>query len=91
MKSVLVYLNNVQTHLITYGDPFQNNRTDVIICISGNPGVPDFYIEFASYLHTNTGLPVCVIGNFGFFNALTIKPAHDTACVKWVLELYWYW
>nr|XP_004930268.2 lipid droplet-associated hydrolase-like [Bombyx mori] len=65
MKSVLVYLNNVQTHLITYGDPFQNNRTDVIICISGNPGVPDFYIEFASYLHTNTGLPVCVIGQAG--------------------------
>ncbi|KAM3967803.1 lipid droplet associated hydrolase sturkopf [Aphomia sociella] len=35
------------------------------MCIPGNPGYTDFYIEFASELHESTGLPVCVVGHAG--------------------------
>lgn len=65
MKNVYKTLNNVQTHLITWGNPFNCDGRDVIVCITGNPGVPDFYIEFASTLHSSTGLPICVIGQAG--------------------------
>ncbi|XP_075975340.1 lipid droplet associated hydrolase sturkopf [Anticarsia gemmatalis] len=65
MRNEYVTLNNVQTHLITWGDPFDCNGQDVIICITGNPGITDFYIDFGSELHRNTGLPLCVIGQAG--------------------------
>lgn len=64
MNNVYKTLNNVQTHLITWGNPFNCDGRDVIVCITGNPGVPDFYIEFASTLHSSTGLPICVIGKY---------------------------
>lgn len=62
MKNEFVTLNHIQTHVITYGDPFNCNGKDVIVCITGNPGIPDFYIEFADELHKSTGLPLCIIG-----------------------------
>ncbi|KAJ8735761.1 hypothetical protein PYW07_007381 [Mythimna separata] len=65
MKHEFVTLNHVQTHLITFGNPFDCDGKDVIVCITGNPGIPDFYIEFAAELHKSTGLPLCVIGHAG--------------------------
>lgn len=57
-------LNDVQTRVLTWGDPFNCVDNDVIVCITGNPGVPDFYNEFASELHRITELPVCVVGKY---------------------------
>lgn len=65
MKHEFVTLNQVQTHLITFGNPFDCDGKDVIICITGNPGIPDFYIEFAAELYKSTGLPLCIIGHAG--------------------------
>lgn len=62
MENVYRILNNIQTHFITWGNPFDCNGEDVIICITGNPGFPDFYIEFASEIYKQTGLSTCVIG-----------------------------
>lgn len=56
--------NEIETHLITWGDPFNCNGADVILCVTGNPGIPDFYEEFGSVLHERTKLPVCVVGMF---------------------------
>lgn len=61
-------LNNIDTHLITWGDPFNCNGVDVIIVITGNPGIPDFYEHFGSMLHESTKFPVCIIGKI--FNLL---------------------
>ncbi|KAJ2948087.1 hypothetical protein O0L34_g9884 [Tuta absoluta] len=58
-------LNKVSTELITWGNPFHSKVKDVIICVTGNPGVPDFYIEFGEQLHKSTGFPVCVVGHAG--------------------------
>ncbi|XP_072942074.1 lipid droplet-associated hydrolase [Epargyreus clarus] len=65
MNNVYKVINNVPTHLITWGNPFDCNGQDVIVCITGNPGITDFYIEFGTELHELTSLPVCVIGHAG--------------------------
>ncbi|PZC75504.1 hypothetical protein B5X24_HaOG206045 [Helicoverpa armigera] len=57
-------LNNVETRLITFGDPFKCT-SEVIVVITGCPGIPDFYWEFADQLHRCTQLPVCVVGHAG--------------------------
>ncbi|KAJ8723996.1 hypothetical protein PYW07_007976 [Mythimna separata] len=58
------HLNKVETRLITFGDPFQC-RSEVIVVITGSPGIPEFYREFAEQLHRCTQLPVCVVGHAG--------------------------
>ncbi|XP_063395587.1 lipid droplet-associated hydrolase [Cydia fagiglandana] len=65
MESVFINLNNVQTNVLTWGDPFDSKNSDVIICITGNPGIPHFYEEFATELNKSTSLPICVIGQAG--------------------------
>lgn len=65
MKHQYVTLNNVKTHLVTWGDPIENEGCDVIICITGNPGITDFYIDFGAELYDSTGFPVCIIGQAG--------------------------
>lgn len=55
-------LNHVKTRLLIWGDPFSSDTEDTIVCISGNPGIIDFYHNFGTELHKNTNMPVCVIG-----------------------------
>lgn len=66
MKNIYKTINQVQSHLITWGTPFDSKGSDVIVCISGNPGITDFYTEFGTELHENTKVPVCVIGKLGY-------------------------
>ncbi|CAH2231651.1 jg19470 [Pararge aegeria aegeria] len=72
MKRLYIRLNGVQTPLITWGDPISNNE-NVIICITGNPGISDFYIEFASELFKSMSIPICVIGHAGHEESLDKK------------------
>ncbi|CAG4977780.1 unnamed protein product [Parnassius apollo] len=65
--------NNIQTSLITFGNPHSCDGKDIIICITGNPGFVEFYLEFGQELHTKTGLPVCVIGHAGHDNVSDIQ------------------
>ncbi|CAG9581663.1 unnamed protein product [Danaus chrysippus] len=58
-------LNNVNTPILTWGNPFEANGKEVIICVTGNPGISDFYIEFAEELHKTLNLPVIVVGQAG--------------------------
>ncbi|XP_028161500.1 lipid droplet-associated hydrolase [Ostrinia furnacalis] len=62
---VLKRLNHVQGRLLVWGDPFSESASEVIVCITGNPGIIDFYDIFCSELNTNTGLPVCLVGQSG--------------------------
>ncbi|KAF9414046.1 hypothetical protein HW555_007924, partial [Spodoptera exigua] len=57
-------LNKVQTRVITLGNPL-NCSSEVIVVITGGPGIPEFYIEFAKQLHRTTQKPVCIIGHAG--------------------------
>ncbi|XP_047525732.1 lipid droplet-associated hydrolase [Pieris napi] len=65
MKRVLKTLNGVQSSLLLWGDPFNNDVDECIICVTGNPGLVDFYSEFGQELHKNLAMPVCVIGQAG--------------------------
>uniref|UniRef100_A0A2A4JN28 Lipid droplet-associated hydrolase n=1 Tax=Heliothis virescens TaxID=7102 RepID=A0A2A4JN28_HELVI len=69
-------LNNVETRLITFGDPFRCT-SEVIVVITGCPGIPEFYREFADQLHRCTELPVCVVGHAGH-DDLRYASAADT-------------
>ncbi|XP_053608964.1 lipid droplet-associated hydrolase [Plodia interpunctella] len=64
-SEVVKTLNSVATRILTWGNPLTCAGGEVIVCISGNPGLPDFYIDFALELHKLTGLPMCVIGQAG--------------------------
>ncbi|CAH2102236.1 unnamed protein product [Euphydryas editha] len=65
MNRLCKNLNSVQTEILTWGEPFVDRKQDIIVCITGNPGVSDFYIDFASELYKNVRLPLCVIGHAG--------------------------
>ncbi|CAH4031338.1 lipid droplet-associated hydrolase [Pieris brassicae] len=65
MKTVLKTLNGVQSSLLLWGDPFNKDVNECIICVTGNPGLVDFYSEFGQELHNELTMPVCVIGQAG--------------------------
>ncbi|XP_022130206.2 lipid droplet-associated hydrolase isoform X2 [Pieris rapae] len=65
MKRVLKTLNGVQSSLLLWGDPFNKDVDECIICVTGNPGLVDFYSEFGQELHKKLTMPVCVIGQAG--------------------------
>lgn len=58
-------IHNVPCRLLNWGNPFSCDGTDVILCITGNPGIIDFYYEFCSTLNERTSLPVCLVGQAG--------------------------
>ncbi|XP_075983053.1 lipid droplet-associated hydrolase-like [Anticarsia gemmatalis] len=58
-------INGIESRLITFGDPFERSGSEVIVVITGSPGIPEFYREFAQELHSCTRLPVCVLGHAG--------------------------
>lgn len=63
-------LNGIPTHIITWGKWIEESLNDVqevVICITGNPGLPGFYTEFGGALQQELSsdgqnLPVWVIG-----------------------------
>lgn len=62
MNHMFIALNKIVSHLITWGHPINKKVNEVILCISGNPGITDFYTEFGAELFEKTKIPVCVIG-----------------------------
>lgn len=65
MQEAYVNINSIPTHIFTWGKWIEETLTEkeVVICITGNPGLPGFYTEFAGTLQKELGdLPVWVIG-----------------------------
>lgn len=70
MQEAFVNINNIPTHVFTWGKWIEESFKDekeVVICITGNPGLPGFYTEFGGALQRELGadghnLPVWVIG-----------------------------
>ncbi|KAH8234594.1 hypothetical protein KR032_000318 [Drosophila birchii] len=68
MQEAYVNINSIPTHIFTWGKWIEETLTEkeVVICITGNPGLPGFYTEFAGTLQRELGdLPVWVIGHAG--------------------------
>ncbi|XP_055382323.1 lipid droplet-associated hydrolase [Condylostylus longicornis] len=69
-QSAYVDINGVPTNILTWGRWLEESLGDaeeIIICITGNPGLPGFYTEFGHTIHKNLGLktPVWIIGHAG--------------------------
>lgn len=70
-------INNVPTHILCWGtwinDHFNETTKDIVLVITGNPGLPGFYSSFASTLFNelNGGFggkrkfPIWIIGHAG--------------------------
>lgn len=67
MKESFVVLNDIPTHIITWGqrinEPFSGCK-EVILMVTGNPGLPGFYTKFLSTVHQtlNSKIPVWLVG-----------------------------
>ena len=65
--------NNTPTEVVTLGRWVEeglvpDGKKDVIVIIPGNPGIPDFYVDFINSLKSKLPpeTPVWVIGYAGF-------------------------
>ncbi|XP_017063513.1 lipid droplet-associated hydrolase [Drosophila eugracilis] len=68
MQEAYININSIPTHIFTWGRWIEETITEkeIVICITGNPGLPGFYTEFAGTLQKELGdLPVWVIGHAG--------------------------
>ena len=64
-----ILVNHVPTHVLTWGgwieEPVEGDS--VMLCITGTPGLPDFYITFLSKLYECTRMPIWIINYAGKF------------------------
>lgn len=63
-------VNSVPTHIFTWGQwisPYEESKKELIIVITGNPGLPGFYTTFCSTLYNelDNKIPVWAIGHAG--------------------------
>lgn len=71
MKEGFVLVNSVPTHVFTWGqwieDEFDDEVNEILLVVSGNPGLPGFYTQFCSTLFDefDKRIPVWVIGHAG--------------------------
>ncbi|XP_008216360.1 lipid droplet-associated hydrolase [Nasonia vitripennis] len=72
MHRATVKINEIPTEIITYNRWIEEGiavggRKDVVIVITGNPGVPDFYKGFAEQLQAKlpSEVPIWIIGHTG--------------------------
>lgn len=64
-----VVVNEMPTHVETWGgwieDPAIKDSKELLICVSGNPGVTEFYSHFLSLIHSTLKIPVWIISHAG--------------------------
>ncbi|XP_058454853.1 lipid droplet-associated hydrolase isoform X2 [Malaya genurostris] len=70
MQESYPIIRKVPTHIITWGKWIEESLGDckeIVICITGNPGLPGFYTKFLSTVYEclNKEIPVWVIGHAG--------------------------
>lgn len=70
MQEAYVNINDVPTHIMTWGKWIEESLGDnkeIVICITGNPGLPGFYTKFLHQLHASLDhqMPVWLIGHQG--------------------------
>jgi hypothetical protein len=70
MKQDFVKINSVPTRILTWGkwitDNFDDGTENLVILISGSPGIITFYTKFCQTIYENlNGIPVWAIGHAG--------------------------
>ncbi|KAJ8664255.1 hypothetical protein QAD02_005917 [Eretmocerus hayati] len=72
MHCATVKIHDVPTEVITYGRWIEegivaDGKKDIVIIITGNPGIPAFYKEFAENIQSKlpTEVPIWIVGHTG--------------------------
>ncbi|KAG4071816.1 hypothetical protein HA402_005977 [Bradysia odoriphaga] len=69
MQEAFVNINSIPTHIISWAPWIEESfpKKEVVICITGNPGLPGFYTKFSKTIHEHIDpdIPVWVIGHAG--------------------------
>lgn len=73
MREAFVTISNIPTHVMTWGKWIEESFTtekEVVVMLTGNPGLPGFYTKFLSTVHSNIGddIPVWILGQAGHDN-----------------------
>lgn len=74
MNEKFININVVPTHVFTWGIDVDERFTkkELILCITGNPGLAGFYTKFLSTIHEQLGkdIPVWILSKFSFFSSI---------------------
>lgn len=68
MRDAFIPVNNVPTRVMAWGpwieEPFECK--EVVLCITGNPGLVEYYTHFLTTVHEELGadVPVWVISKY---------------------------
>ena len=69
MKIVTENINNIPTEIITFNGWAEEAKTakDIVLVITGIPGLPSFYKEFAQVIQSKipSDIPIWIIGHTG--------------------------
>lgn len=71
MQDDYVVINSVPTHIFTWGKWITEKKSEewkeLVLIISGNPGLPGYYTKFGSSLYNelDKGTPIWLIGHAG--------------------------
>ncbi|KAJ9577706.1 hypothetical protein L9F63_005699 [Diploptera punctata] len=69
MKEGFVDINGIPTHVITWGGWVENKLNDdvedIILLVTGNPGLADYYIPFVTKLHSQLDIPIWAVSFAG--------------------------
>lgn len=71
MQEAYVNICDIPTHVMTWGrwieESWPENKKELVICITGNPGLPGFYTKFLSTVHDhlNHEVPVWILSQLG--------------------------
>lgn len=66
MQEAFINISDIPTHVMTWGHWIEEsyNSKEVVLCITGNPGLVGFYTKFMSCISETIGreIPVWIIG-----------------------------
>uniref|UniRef100_V5G4L5 Lipid droplet-associated hydrolase n=1 Tax=Anoplophora glabripennis TaxID=217634 RepID=V5G4L5_ANOGL len=68
MHEAFLNLNGVRTKVSTWGrwvEESSEGQDDIVLIITGNPGINGFYNNFAKTIHEKLGYPVWCLGHAG--------------------------
>lgn len=71
MQKAFINVAGVPTHVMTWGKWVEESLDDtkeIIVCVTGNPGLPGYYTQFISSLYNdlNDEIPIWLIGKQSF-------------------------
>lgn len=68
MREAYIPINDVPTHIITWGPWIEESfdSKEVVLLITGNPGLVEYYTHFLATVHEKLGadIPVWVISKY---------------------------